>query len=526
MVDQAEEGNRDTNVIRIVIAPVGGVEGGVVAEGQGGHGKAHGLLGGGNDAAVGEEAEAADAGLGALLAGHEVIGVEALVQLHHREHVQVGAVQLDAQPLKLVVVAADVVDGQLGAQEAMRAAVPEIVVGMSAVDVHEGVVQIKGGSVVVVVAVLVVDAEVEAQLGAGLLQSLHACGTACALVNGEGIGMEVVVALLAPAVQVEVGLLNALALQLGEHTARLREGTVVVVVLGVVGIVEVGGGVDVGGAARMHHGTADEVLYLGVFGDLFLQRHQLATLGDIGAVDLGDGVEVALGEEGVQDGAGVVHLTQGGDEVGLDLIAHHAVTAVVGGLHDSRVAAVTLADLTVHGDVGVALVEEAVLEGVAMLGGDDGALHTGQDGVALALGDVKAHAGREGQGGDLAHAVLGDDGLGSYHAGVGVDGDLGGDDEGVYLTLGVAEVLVHGADTLGNAGVVDGAFAVAVGEEQVGLVGQSQERLVAPGPGDVRAVQGDGQGTGLGDIVQSQLGGLHTVIHGGTSLSIGLVIIL
>ena len=77
-----------------------------------------------------------------------------------------------------------------------------------------------------------------------------------------------------------------------------------VVVLGVLGVIEMGGGMDMDGRAGMDDGAAQKVLHAGIAGDLFLEGNQLAPLGEVAAVDLGDGVEVACGEEGVDQGAG------------------------------------------------------------------------------------------------------------------------------------------------------------------------------------------------------------------------------
>ena len=63
------------------------------------------FLGRGDDAAAGQHVKAMSSVLGALLAGHLMVGIEALVQLNHREHVQIRAVDLDSQTLKLIVIA-------------------------------------------------------------------------------------------------------------------------------------------------------------------------------------------------------------------------------------------------------------------------------------------------------------------------------------------------------------------------------------------------------------------------------------
>ena len=401
----------------------------------------------------------------------------------------------------------------------MGAAEPVVVVGVLPLDVHNGVVQIKVGGIVVVVAVLIVNAEEEAQLVASLLQSLHAGRTARGLVDGEGLGMEVIVAVVTPAVQMEVGLFHAVGLQLPQILCRGGKGIVAVIVLGVIGIVEMGGGVDVHRGAGMDDGTADEVLHAGIAVDLFLQGDQLAPLGQVAAVDLGHGIEVTLGEEGVDQGARVGHSSQGGGKVGLDLLPHHAVAGIVGGIDDGGIAAAVV-DLTVDGNVGAALKDDAVVELEIMSRREDCTLHTGQDGIAVTLGGIKFHAGRVGQGGQLALIV-------SQHAGrrleltcSHIQGYLGLYRNGGGVAFAVAEILVGGADTAGGASVKGMALAIAIGQGQRGLIRPHQEGDGMPAPGDIRTLDRDGQRAGLGGIGYRKQIVREGIVHGVSSLSI------
>ena len=177
-------------------------------------------------------------------------------------------------------------------------------------------------------------------------------------------------------------------------------------------------------------------------------------------------------------------------------------------------------NLAVDGDVGASLEDDGVRELVAVSRGEDGALHTGQDGITVTLWDVEFHAGRVGQGDQLALTVTGHNRLGLELTRGYVDGYLGLHRDGGGVARTVAEILVGGTDTAGGASVKGMALAVAVGQDKGCLIRPHQEGEVMPAPGSIRALDRYGEGADLGGIGYRKEIVDECIVHGVSSLSI------
>ena len=147
------------------------------------------------------------------------IGIVAFVGRDHREDVEIRASDLDAVIQQPGVVLPDVARGQSRTENRLLAAVPDAVERALSLAVEDRVVGIVGPRVQVVVPVLIVDREDEAQLVAASASRFIPSQPPASGTGRQDVGMKVVVAPNAPAVQVDIGPADSL---LGQFAKLLR----------------------------------------------------------------------------------------------------------------------------------------------------------------------------------------------------------------------------------------------------------------------------------------------------------------
>ena len=269
------------------------------------------LLGGGADAVRRQIAQALAARVDALAAGHRVARVGAFIQLVAGEHVEIGALQMDAMREELLKVAADVVLRQRRAEIVLPSARPARHFKEAAVRAQGRVVRIVGRRVEVIVAVLVVDAEHVAQLLHGVREGLEPRPAAGLPAGRQVIGMLVVVAGLSPAVQMQIQLVNAHALEPANAFFPLGKRRHMVVRLQVLGVIERAFRHAVRLAVHVHHAAAHELADVGVCRSLLAQRVRAALLVDHLPVQAAERhIVAARRHEAVGHRAGIAHLAQ------------------------------------------------------------------------------------------------------------------------------------------------------------------------------------------------------------------------
>ena len=334
---------------------------------------------------------------GALSPGHGMLGMEALVQLHAGEYVQIGIVGQDPVLIECVVVPTHVIGGLRGAEESLFPAHPDRVGRNAAVLPVYGELLVEGVGVVEIIAVLVVDAEEVSQFVAGVLEILHALPAAQFLRGRQIIRVLVVVAPAPPSVQMEHRLLLPSGVKPAEMLGDAGKALFPVVVLGMLRVVGVAPGDGVVPDICVDDGPAYKLTDLGIGRRLLPQGDELADGADVRAVGLGHVVVVGPGREELHpELARVADLAQGFPPAGPDdhgpfpaAPGQHA--AVVAGLEDAHhgAAGVVLPEkLHVHGsraavspplERDASVPEPVVWQLLFRIVGDEAALHQGQD---------------------------------------------------------------------------------------------------------------------------------------------------
>ena len=322
--------------------------------------------------------------------------------------------------------------------------------------------------------------------------------------------MQVVVAVIAPAVEVRVRLLHAAGCEsLDLFRAGVERGEIVVVCR-IVRFVVVRVGGNVGGDAFVNDRTSEELFHVRVAGDFFTEGNQAAALLDVGTVGLREIVVIAVFHEAVQHPAGICHVAEGRDPQRCDLFAAVFVTEFIAhvkrGVVDRQITG-SSANLAVDRHIAVAFHDLTAGNPDLRTCRNKSSLHTGENGVGfrkvgggvvglVAVRGAEIERCGEADAVDFALVIPFHEKGEVYVVGDRFDFRLGADGDSV-----AAEVRVNGGDAFGGTGSA-GAFGFRSREGNDGSVREPDIRAFGHRPhlsGDFHGVGTHGRIAGEGD---------------------------
>ena len=160
----------------------------------------------------------------------KMLRMVAFVRLDDGEDIQIGAVQFQPRRREIAVVATDELRRETIADEAVVTSAPVVSKPTGAVEMADMMVAVVACGAFVVVAVLLMEGEQIALLMAFFIDGFYAFRPACGFADGNGIGLEGIIAPEAPSVQMHVCVSQAVVVQLAELRDDVLRRQILVVV--------------------------------------------------------------------------------------------------------------------------------------------------------------------------------------------------------------------------------------------------------------------------------------------------------
>ena len=161
------------------------------------------------------------------------------------------------------------------------------------------------GTVIIVIAILIVDPENLAQLPAGFRQAAHTVRTAGCFVRRERRRVQVVVAVLSPAVEMGIRFIQPAPLQFPKLFGAYVKGSISIVDFRMLRIIKMGFGSSMICNLRMDDWTTEQPFCSRIALNLLLQRNELTALLQIRTITFSDHVIIALLTEAISHASGV-----------------------------------------------------------------------------------------------------------------------------------------------------------------------------------------------------------------------------
>ena len=245
-----------------------------------------------------------------FLAGHTVQRICTFVAFVAGENIQIGAIQLDAVGENLGEVSSDVIRSLSAAQIGLRAASPSCMLWIGAIRKHGRISWVKGWSIQIIVAVLVMDTEHESQTMHGVNQRFHSFPAACFDTSRQIVRMMVVISRFSPTVQMQVHLSDTKLIEIFHLFFSCSKGGDKVILFRIFRIIEIRLWIYIGFDSAVNKGTANQIIDRRNPCSFFFQRSKETVLFDIVAVNLAQVVVVTVIQEGVFKTSAVVHLAK------------------------------------------------------------------------------------------------------------------------------------------------------------------------------------------------------------------------
>lgn len=197
--------------------------------------------------------------------------MEALIAPHDRKNIEIRALNIYTVFFKLGICFLDEIGSLRSAEEGVLAAVPYRAIGMPAIDIRDRLFHIKELRGIIEITVLIVQGKDIAELAAGVSELFHAVPAACLRAGREYIRMAVVIAVLSPAVGVDIELFESRRLERSHLLGALIERGIESRVLSVL-IIELGLRLYVRIYLMVQNRAADKILDIFIFVYLLSER--------------------------------------------------------------------------------------------------------------------------------------------------------------------------------------------------------------------------------------------------------------